>query len=725
MTVERIHLTELVPYAQRKRVHSHATESRRAEVLALQILTETFREQLPWGPLVLEYWLSANPGTSTETKAENLRVVTRGFRCLWTAQNKPATLTAVDFSSCTDDERQKFTTVAKVVEKALQEGQADKLLLPEVHHLLPEHYIGVLGWTNLDTHLPPFLLALLDAQSGANSGAVPMRYQALAVQLWGYRRQPFFTHLAFAVAALMGARRDGKEQNQPISIADLLRGACMALQASFLSHGLTCMSEYDPDVHLMAYIHSDVTSPSEGTRAAYAAKYLHCVEAQMRWCESHPQMAETVQEWQLKDVTEAHAEQIGLLVKRTRKAAKRGRQAQVKAVEPYLLTILSAALTREDVFSELHTVYLNELEAFRNQPEPQPRPFHFRLRDGSATLLWTIWTPNLLSDADQMMVQRVDRKRRMRNQVVVEFRGAVDDQGKALPMPFFAERIRGWYDVSARTSALRSGTPAYDFEHGVPGLLRPASALGAYIHRHAARMISSGRTPRVLLDLTALSAGLTYGLFVLLYGLITGMRLHELQQLNVDAEFSNYEKDGKGKMICRVRPKGEKGPDGTETGHIIDAEMVEYWRKVERAYRHQWGEYYKWVVPERGDEYDLDYGLYLLQAGGKALTQQQLATLLRFITFGIPLATPDSQRFDFIAHFLRYMYGRLRHALGHAEKDIQTGYGHMSIKQAREYFRGLVEARATGTTADKSILRALEQRSFWDELCFTYGEDPQ
>ena len=96
MTVGRDQLAELVPDTQKERVHAHALEGGTAEEQALQILTEAFHEQRPWGLVLLEYWLSANLGIAAETRVKNLRVATQCFERLWMDQNKPATLTALE-----------------------------------------------------------------------------------------------------------------------------------------------------------------------------------------------------------------------------------------------------------------------------------------------------------------------------------------------------------------------------------------------------------------------------------------------------------------------------------------------------------------------------------------------------------------------------------------------------------------------------------------------------
>jgi len=705
-----LRLAAVVPEDQRARVLALPDVDDRAYRAAVETLIEVQRARLPWADLTLEYLVSVEARVSVATRAKVLRTVLRRFQRAWD-EEKPTTVKDLDLSALTCDEETRLTAMAYVVEEALWTNQAPVHLTADVSHLLPGRFIRVLGWANLSSFLPSPLLTLLVTRSGVVEGVVPARYLPIARLLYGHRTQAYGVHLAFAAATLMGELRHGRERNQPSSIMDLLHGTASVLKATFSTYGLTHLSALKPGLHLMDYARSETLRPAQKTRVDQAFKYLLCAEAQLRWCRAHPSPPQVYLDWHLVDVDDTHAAELGRLRNSCMKAGKKRRQQQVKTLEPQLLTLLKTALIRDEVIRGVHEAYLEALELFQTRSGHGPVTFSSVLPDGSATLWFAIWTPNLLSDAEQILVVRAANSHgTMRNSIVTEYLGATDSKGNELSLPFFAEIQRAWYDPAARQAVIKFGIPVSDFNASRSSFLRPDRALGSYIHRYTAAKLSAGQTPRILLDLPAIYTGMTYALFVLIYGLITGMRIHELQQLRADEQGSRRDPDGR--LICNVRAKGDKGAGGKDTVHTIEAQFVPFWTRV-LTVQEQRGEYLEQVVPENGDLAELGAGRYLLQGKGKALTHKHLAALLRFLIFGVVPLT-ETERDNFVPHFLRYMYSRTRFALGDDEAAIQLGLGHNSRVQAREYMRGLAGSKSAARK--QMVLQPPKLQTYWEAL---------
>ncbi|ULH13967.1 hypothetical protein MF271_01150 (plasmid) [Deinococcus sp. KNUC1210] len=568
---------------------------------AVQLLAEALRDKLPWSALALEYLLSVDPTITQTSQAAVLRTVLVSFRRLWVAQGAPHRVADLNLTTLTRTEQQSSGTLARVVEAALWSGRAPESLLADVQQLLPDVFIRPLGWSNLAGHLTPAVLALLEARSESVGGAVPDRYQKIALRLFAYRHRPYVGHLAFAAAALMGEQRfqaAGRQvvRNRPASILSLLSGAASALDSIFRAYHVTRIEDVHPDTQLLSYARTTGGNLLQETRAAQAQRYWLCTEAQQRWCQSHATVPQLYRDWHLPNVSDTHAAELCALVKRSQRKGKFRRQAQVKAVEPHVRDVFSMVVMRDTVICGIHDAYRIALRSFQSQSEPRPVAFSYTTPDGSATLWFACWTPNLLSDADQQLVARSDhRGRPMRNSVVTEYLGAVGRSGDELPQqPFFAEVIRAWYDTSLRDRFVDAGLPADDLRACRTGFLRPSPALGAYISRYTAASVAIGRSPRVLMDMDSIHMGVTVAMFVLCIGLSTGMRIHEIQQLRADPEGSRQLADGT--IEVAVWPKNQKG--GAPVTHIIEAQFAPLWTRVMNAHDQQW-EFFEKIVPIR------------------------------------------------------------------------------------------------------------------------------
>jgi len=716
LTALMLRLAAVVPEDQRARVLALPDVDDRAYRAAVEALIEVQRARLPWAGLTLEYLVSVEAKVSVATRAQVLRIVLRRFQRAWN-EEKLTTVKDLDLSVLTFNEKIRLTAMAYVVEEALWTNRAPVHLTADISHLLPGRFIRVLGWANLSSFLPSPVLTLLVARSGAVGGVVPARYLPIVRLLYSYGTRAYGVHLAFAAATLIGDLRHGKERNRPSSIMDLLSSTASVLKATFSMYGLTYLSAFRTDVHLMAYARSETLRPAQKTRVDQAFKYLLCVEAQLRWCRAHPSPPQVYLDWHLIDVDDTHAAELGRLRNSCMKEGKKRRQKQVKMLEPQLLTLLKTALTRDEVIRGVHEAYLEALKLFQTWSGHGPVTFSSVLPDRSATLWFAIWTPNLLSNTEQILAARPDSSHGpMRNSVVSEYLGATDSTGNELSLPFFAEIQRARYDSAARQAMIESGIPVSDLRASQSRLLRPDPALGSYIHRYTAAKLSAGQTPRILLDLPAIYTGMTYALFVLIYGLITGMRIHELQQLRADEQGSRRDHDGR--LICNVRAKGDKGAGGKDTVHTIEAQFVPFWTRI-LTVQEQRGEYLEQVVPEDGDLAELGAGRYLLQGKGKALTRTHLAVLLRFLIFGAVPPT-ETEQHNFVPHFLRYMYSRTRFALGDDEAAIQLGLGHNSRAQAREYMRGLAGSKSAAR--QQMVLQPPKLQTCWEALTVARGK---
>lgn len=722
MTTELLRLAEVVPEDQRDRVLAMrvvaATEVRAEQAWkALLALVDAYQEGLLWAPLVLEYLLSVHLKVLPVTWSATVLTVLRFLRCRWSKQSCPDVLTKPDLTLWSQSERKNCLLVAYTVEAALWRRQASKRLIPDVRWLMQDEYVRVLGWGNLAPHLPPEILKLAKERSETREGELPDRYQEVIQRLFGFRQQPYIAHLTFAAAALMRERRGTKERTSPHSLLKLISGASSALAGALQTSGLTCVADLESDVHLMAYIQSEVDVVLKNNRAAQVDNYLQCARAQLRWSQTYTRPPQVFLDWHLQQLSDAHAAEVGRLVSNMRQEMQRRRQARVKVVEPYLRPMLHTAVSREEIIRGLHGTYIEAVAAFEAQDERKPLQFSYVLTDRSATLQFRLWTANLLSETDQVLIpQPAERKRPMRNEIITEYVGALDDGGASLPLPFFAKIVRAWYDESARAEFLATGLPKKDFAVGATSTLRPDQSVGIYIHRYTAVVLSKGTTPRILFDLTSICIGLTYAVFILLIALSTGMRIHELQQLRADRAGSK--RNDKGEIECLVWTKGQKGEYGIPTIHVIEARFVPYWNRVMKAHNLKW-EYFEDILPERGSTYELKEGAYLLQAGGKPLKTLGIGMLLRFLISGIEYQTPDGQSFYVTPHFLRYLYGRTRRALGHSEAEIQEGLGHASKTQSKRYYQGTSEKEDSVQAA--GVMTPAGPLTCWEML--TYGSE--
>ncbi|UQN10216.1 site-specific integrase [Deinococcus sp. QL22] len=664
----------------------------------------------PWFAPLVVYLLESKCSKWASSTVRQLLPV---LRQAWIAQGQPINMTEMILSGdrLSDKHRAVTRRIGQAIDRSVMAGQAPRAHREIARLFLPEQYLESFGWRNFND-LPYSIVRLLISRSHSTADHVCPDYRELAVWLHGLQDRWLATTCASIAAAMLGEQRsDGSERYTPTTIKKTANGVLSLLRASRDERhplGTSSVSTW-----LNAYMAGDYGGPPQkASRVQQARWYDIAAQAQIRLITAHPQLAKQLSPWILppldSTLDSAH-------IAAARREQQERRERQIQAFMPHVLPLHLVVESRALVFRSLHECYTQEKLHFEKGGRV-PRPYAVPLPDGSATLRFRLVTVATLNqEARQQGILdripgRIKDRSLLADQILTEYLGAWDADGNALSLPFFVPLHEAWYDETARKALTLTGHRASDFERW--GSAAPLGSLRTQCQAYAQQSRAAGRTPKVLLDMDVLCAGVAYGALYILAALEAGLRIHELQQFRVDAGYSDVVEK---RFKFTVYPKGRKRSRSAPVPHDFPPELSPYVMEAMRLHEQLWPGW-STTMPERGAVLGLTEGEYLFSKDKCGMTQHALLSFARHVSLGVPIVMADGEYLVQAGHMYRYMCGRIRDQLGDSIDEIQQAFGHQTSAMTRIYLGSKVSRMATFLKPQRSL-------TLWEALQVNLPED--
>ncbi|GAA5437634.1 hypothetical protein [Deinococcus aquaticus] len=619
----------------------------------------------PWAAALVTYVLDSDPSQWYKRRVQ-VRRLRKVWSRAWEAQGRTEHFADLDLSGdwMNPWDRNQSVRVGCALDRALQGGIAPADLLPVAQMLLPDRYLETLGWANL-THLPEAVLSLLVTRSESEQGMNP-RFRDLAYWLRG-QRDPWLAATCGCIAAAMMGERNahGEERNAPKTIADTVASLAHLLR----SPEAPLLTEHTVRHFLINYTqggNENVSCSMAATRVQNLKLYLVAAGAQGRLIENEPQLEARLAPWLLPPVSLTL--DIDDLLRQAREEQRERRQRRLDALMPNILPLLTVNESRAAAFQALHAA-AREAHSRFSEGAHQPLRYDVILPDCSATLSFRIATVRQLDEEARAAGIALPVRKTLLDDVLTEYVGACDASGTPLEQPFFADLHDAWYDAACRERFLEAGHRMHDFVDATYGVMKPKQGLNIRCQLHYTCARAAGRRPRILLDWSALTLGVAYGTLFFMLAFANAMRIHEIQQMRVD---KNYSHRSEGRISFQVLPKNGKRAPGKAKIHQIPDRLHSHVIRLMTLHEERWP---GWPVlkPYKADAMGYQGGKYLFSTGDTCLRQNSLRGFARHTSAGLEVHGME----DFFAsHDLRYA-----NALARLEKEtplpvIQAELGH-------------------------------------------------
>lgn len=527
-----------------------------------------------------------------------------------------------------------------------------------------------LTWRSLE-NIPKPLLDLLVTRAGEPDCSITSeRHLPMLKKLIFHRHERWSNQHICAAASLMGTfRADGRENRSPITLCSMISHISAVLKALLHEYGTCHVNPSQIAVFINKYATGQLTSVANktlSTRSVEVRSYLTCVNEQKILTAQRPFSNDAIKDYLLPDPN-CLFDHLPTTLDVLRDRAQRREPMAQRALEGWdeVRGIIEA---RVQALQEIHNAY-KEPRTLAKSGNIDVN-FKVNLSDGSAVLYFraiyckTHIKINSRGDTDVELV---------------EYLGCYDQNGQILPDPFFCDLCRAWYDPNYQRALQRLGYCKSDFDYHRYGVLVPHKEINKFCKREYQKAVRQHRKPPILLDLDALAFGITYGALALTIIVKSSIRIHELQQLHVDARQPaksgiglDISIDAQGWLMVHIQDKGRKGL--LPKAHRFPPSVAAAWRRARQLRSVIWGRERR-VVIEKGAQYDLKPMFALFQDFDSCLAQKTLNQMIRACTFGM-LTGEKSEPYYLTAHLLRHLYARLRERSGDNIDDIQFALGH-------------------------------------------------
>lgn len=566
--------------------------------------------------------------------------------------------------------------IGHVLDRALVDNLIPATYSGFVRMLLPGRFLLHLGWKNL--HCPAALLQLLTQRAQVtNPAVIDPRHVDLVKLLVHHNSSVWGVHLVCVAAALIGeVRQDGRARWAPNTIVNMIKRSAAVLRSLHAAQELH-MGHVDPSGALEKYALGqlpDVQGRHTSTLAVDVHAYLSGVASQVRMQAQHRRPA-WLGPWLLPAPRRALVHLPSMRQARAEQAVRR--LAQVEVIIPHVAELTALIQQRMNAFEQMHTAFVEARRTARSTGDDCA--FDVRLTDGSATLKFCT-----------VSTTRVDRHFRVAlpepDVVLTEFLGAWGPDGEPLTDPFFVSLYRAWVDPAYQARLISAGHISSDLNAHTAGLLRPSGRALEFCQRQVRSAVENGGHVATYVDMDACCAGIVYGGFALLILMFSGLRIHELQQIRVDAENVIGGTDmpplhlHDGRISVQVFQKSAKNRAPVQ--HVLPRELTLIWIQARALRTAAWGPEQA-VEMEGGPEFGLASAHYLFQAHGQGLRQTDINRMLRAASFGLEL--PSGQPVYVTAHMERHLYSKRRARRGDDPADIQHALGHTDARMTAMY----------------------------------------
>jgi len=636
----------------------------------LEKLLSLYVEQTDYADLLVQYMLLA-PDPESKYQQEHLRRLIKN----WRREGKALTLEEISVSSFDSGTKKSIRKVGFRILKGIENHQVQGFFLRNVQRLLPDVFLGPLGWQNFSPVVPPVLIQIAEKNSGSSKNRVPDDFEAIAKYLYRNINKMYIKELFLVAAALMNEGGKEEERNSPSSIITIIKSINMLFKYLFSDLGIRSVAELDPDVYIRKYLNTDLPNHSAGTKLQCYRFYVDGRNAVERWRKAHPKTQRELGTWCLPafklpiDTTELEAQAA-------RETASK-RHGQLAALMPVYLPLLSVVHHRACVFAEISAAFDQAwLEMQERAPSAAADPFPLMvvLSDGSATLQFVI----------------LARSGRDRLAAVCEYLGATDASGQPLPLPFFALMQRGFYDETYRAELKQYGILPNDCDAQTAGLLRPASDVSAFCRNEYVQARREKRTAKIYLSIDALGAAAAFGSLAVMIDYSSSIRIHEVLQIRIEPGYINVD-DEEGYTTCLIYQKGDKGSKLQGTKILLEP-FVTYFLRTTIIMKRKINGVFRNVHMDGGKNFRFTPGPYLFQWNNGPIYGHHLTSLIRFMAFGVTYQSPSDEFKNLKPHDLRHGQMRAQHALGRTVKTIQRNVGHHRENMTL-YYLGLLEGR--------------------------------
>lgn len=674
------HLSE--PLAERTMVWLQP--HRRPSDKIMNILTQTYQGGEPWLEALVAFVLETD-GARTVQNADAVRIARQVWLDSWIRQGSPP-LHELRAEGQWTDRRSRSIAIVRigmVLDQALAGGRAPAEISTFIRTLLPSRYLRHLGWLNLES-LPAPLVEFLQAQAGVtNPLVVDGRHKRIIGWLVHHRDKAWATHLACLAATLLGdLRGDGRQRCSPITVVNQLSAVKAILQTVHAHVGLDGIGSVDPATLLDAYIQGKLPG-AEGrnwsSRAVAVNFYLSSVAAQERMLARQGDGIGELKKYilpvprrvplYLPDPHQVLADQTA---RRQQRMAELHRQYD---------RVIFLAVARTLAIQQVHQEFVKARR--RTEVTGQEQAFDVTLSDGSATLSFRTVLDNRIRIAPDESGNSTGS--------LTEYLGAYRPDGGLLPDTFFVSLFKAWYDPQYQNILCEKGYKKKSFEVSARGLYKPSGRMSYFCgwQMRGSKKFKAQRA--IFLDLNAIAMGITYGALGLLIMLTSGMRIHELQQVRVDANGklrgtneSPLRLDDSGRISVSVFPKGGKKPGFEPVRHVLPLYITSVWQRARQLRMAVWG-MERLVSLENGAEFDLPAAHYLFQSRSAGLSKVDINRMMFTATFGLSSLDQPDKPIILTAHDLRRLYAAWRQRAGHEFSHIQHALGHANASMTARY----------------------------------------
>ncbi|WP_161883819.1 tyrosine-type recombinase/integrase [Deinococcus alpinitundrae] len=601
-------------------------------------------------------------------------------------------------------------TMQWIIRRQIKDIEFSSLKFTNTDHIyIPEFY-----WQNFRGKIPEEIVSLAEEirlSCQHHSDAVFRRFINLIYK--SALDKPYLPALVLAGAILLGAKKADNEPLSPLSIKQYISVLLPSLRKIFEYYELKEFSEFDPNKHLKEYLtsHHNIGEMSDGSRYNMRIVYSAIVSYQKLLISSKPQLSALITSHLFPVFTYTGRELVsfGPIGKKQRHKRKK----EAAAFGRNDLEIYQIFMARQIMLDRLQDAYTARLNsALKNK---EVFPVEFSLKISGLTWNFAITNRELVLKRLKKLKPSCHPRILDTNPVYLEYINSIADGGERGAPPFFINYIKCLHDKITRDQFEKEW--GYDFtnlQHWDSNLLKGPRESIAVLRTLAATERKLSLEPSVIFDFDALYTGTLIGSTALLIGYHLGLRMHEYQQIRLDAPYTDkFFVNGKKRPVVRIRLKGLKGSADELSVRLVPQVVWDSMMKLARRVQgHHQGKIPR-VKMSDGDLYRVGEAPYLFQNKAKGLTSDSITAGMRFMFNDVIIKDDEGKIVTAASHLLRHNFTRrslnsvgdprkVGKMLGHSSEEVTNYYG-QSIIEDQAVLLDLLEQKMPVIDVDRLI----------------------
>mgnify|MGYP001308346073 CR=1 FL=1 len=621
------------------------------------------------------------------------------------------------------------------------------------------------SWNDLEGHIAQEIYCA--PRTGGDS---PGEWTTVHERVIGYLvrnvvGKPWADHLTLIAAVATAQRRDV----QTVFLHMSMLHARFSVLFSFFK--LDDIRHWSIDRHLIPYVRGEVLSQDPlATRAGFFRRYMGVTNQVASWFDFLPiDQQEVYQPFLLPTINPLVAEMVSETVQEWESQQKEHRKGETEAVVPQFTELRAEAHFRFNRMTRLWQAYQQAVS--QALPDHSNLPLDFSYEEGNPPverMVCRLWDRRSFvlhpAHTDKYHEDHVDLARRKRlafaderNDVFLELVKAERLEGDAPPEGLWftdllkhgvlGQQARYGTEqvVAAKQEWLRAWGYGEDnpkitvcpFHCKHPGLLTWPETISTGQGTGRFTSEAQQRTNRVLIPVESLYAATTFGLLALELFTTTGMRIGELQQVNLLPDYlirmvddpppGSVDQTPRIRYVLRLLPKGERTNKRHHYGIGKDGlRLIERTAQMLCAHYHlQPGEPLPRVSFDhesgRRHRFEGEKVPYIFQYEHQHLSEKAISACLRFLMHGMVFQTSTGEPVILKPHLLRHAFATFAVQIEGLpldlvaewlkQKNLNTTryYSQRGQQDVAEEHASFVERRATEINIREAIVRSPEE----------------